>query len=246
MKMNFSFIYRLLSNKIRSKNLRIFKSKWKQYKIIPFGCYCLPRVITTINGLKPSKKDGEKSYPFDLCFSKFDLNLDLLSNKFKHFYKDLEYEKRACIENNYCWVNNRFNLVFNHDTTESLKDFKQRYDRRIKNLYNDIKDENVFAFFIISTWNPITNEKINMFIKEIKKYRKENTFCVIVINQSNEKTVYTNKDIYCINLSKDKSFRKINKKGEWVDQLKDIKNRQALLFNNKVVKQLARIIKKYW
>ena len=50
----------------------IFQLKLKQihyqYKIISLDTYCLPRVITTINNLKPTKEKGEKTCPFDLAF----------------------------------------------------------------------------------------------------------------------------------------------------------------------------------
>lgn len=222
-------------------NLKRFKKKWSKYKIIPFGEYCLPRVITTINGLKPSKQEGEMSYPFDLCFSEFNSNLELLINHFDKFYDGLEYNTNKKVA--YCWWNKQNNMLFNHDFMPLLDDFKQRYDNRIQNLYNTLNTQNKHLFFIVATWVQIPSDKVNLFITEILKYRNGNSFSVIIINQSAQKVEYKNKNVYCINLSKDKTFRKINTENRWVEELKDMTSFNALYFNYKTCKKISRIIK---
>lgn len=111
-----NFFISLYQNHIKRKyfiDTKKFKEKWETYKIIPFGEYCLPRVITTINGLKPSRQYGEESFPFDLCFSKFENNLELFCNKFDGFYDDVKYNQHETMKN--CWHNPKTNMIFNHD-----------------------------------------------------------------------------------------------------------------------------------
>ena len=234
------FLYRLWLKFIRFWR-RIMWLR-KIYRIIPFGEYCLPRVITTLNGFKPSKKEGEKSFPFDLCFSNFESNLKLLSENFKNFYTDLEYNSHHSFKN--CWVNKKFNLVFNHDHMPSLQEFVERYNRRIKNLYEVLEEQDKHLYFIVATFESINNKQMDLFIKEIKKYRDDKTFSVIVINQSDEKTIYKHPNVYCIDLLNDVHFKKINNNGNWAVYLKKIKNYDAMCFNYNVSRQISRIIKK--
>lgn len=77
---------------IEVSDSKYYKTHCQNYEIIPFGNYCLPRVITTVNRLKIPKKYGGKSFPFDLCFSNFSLNTKLLSTKFDDFFDDIEYD----------------------------------------------------------------------------------------------------------------------------------------------------------
>ena len=220
------------------------KTLWqhKPYKIIPFGTYCLPRVITTLNGFKPKKREGEESFPFDLCFSNFDTNLELLSSNFSNFYTNLEYNLHDSFKN--CWTNPKLNLIFNHDNMPTIQEFIQRYDNRIKNLYKMLNDKDKYLYFMIATFEQISNKKINLLVEEIAKYREITSFSIIVINQSKEKMIYKNKNVFCVDLSKDTCFNKINKKGDWASCLKHIKNCNAIRFNHKISKQILKIIKK--
>ena len=223
--------------------LKDFKNIRKNYKIIPFGNYCLPRVICTISGLKQSKQEGEESFPFDLCFSVFEENLKLLSSKFEFFYNNIEYNTNEKVSN--CWENKSLQMLFNHDFMPSLNEFKERYDNRIKNLYAILKDENKHLYFLVATWSYIKKEKIESFINEILKYRPRKSFSLIIINQSTTKTEYFSEDIYCINLNKDKTFVKINKESDWVGELKKMKDINAIRFNYKVIKKLSKILKSH-
>ena len=47
----------------------MLKIKNKEICIISLGCDCFPKTFTTIAGLKPRKKEGELSMPFDLSWS---------------------------------------------------------------------------------------------------------------------------------------------------------------------------------
>lgn len=207
------------------------------YKIIPFGNYCLPRLISAINRFKPTKKYGEESFPFDLCFSDFSSNVKLLSTDFKEFYDKTEFDESK----NY-YINNDYKLTFNHDRI-SAPMFKERYQRRIDNLYKALNNQNCHIYFLNATFDPISNETIDSFINLINKYRKSDTYDLIIINQSKEKLEYNHKNIYVIDLSEDNLFEKINKKADWAGELKGLKSLNARKLNNKIKSELSKIIK---
>ena len=233
--------YKIWIAYIRFINSLRFKKLYSKYKIVPFGCYCLPRVITKHNRLKPSKKQGEESFPFDLCFSKFDTNVKLLCSGFDGFYDGFEYDTNDTFRK--CWSNRRIDMVCNHDTMPTLDEFKQRYDNRIKNLYDIIKNQNKHVFFLIADKTPIENDALNLFIHEIKKYRHEQTFTVIIINQSNRVAKYTQQNVFCLDLSNDIHFAKINTIGDWEGEISHTKTMHAMLFNSKINRTIARIIR---
>lgn len=234
---NFPFL-----NPIWNKYLRYDNNKYYErlsgYVIVPFGDYCLPRTITTINRLKPTKEFGELTFPFDLCFSKFESNLKLLQNNFDDFFDDLLFD-----ENNCYWINEKYNLVFNHDNMP-LNEFCDRYKNRIENLFNIIKSKDKHVFFICASFSPISKNSIKCFYNEIIKYRDKESFTIILINQSENKIIMDEEYFYCINLVGDKSFSKINTKGVWVKELKRLRKINAIIFNQKVISELVSIIKK--
>lgn len=214
-----------------------FKKISLKYKIIPFGCYCLPRVITTINRLKPTRKHGEESFPFDLCFSDFNSNLHFLSSEFQDFFDNLTFDNKRKY-----WINEKYNLVFNHDHL-SLDEFKERYNKRIKNFYSALNNKSKYIYFVIATFQPITNLQVKSFIDEINKYRNSMTYSIIIINQSTTSIKYNDENVYSIDLTQDKCFDKINGKGLWAMNLKKMKSFNARFFNYKVNSKLSKIIR---
>ena len=204
----------------------------------------MPRVITTINSLKPSKQDGEESFPFDLCFSEFESNVKLLTERFKYFYDNFEYKSHITAGGEKCWQNKQINMICNHDLMPSPDEFKQRYDNRIKNLYTTLKNNSKYLFFLVATKEPIESKFLDLFFKEVSKYRDIKTFKLIIINQSEQKMSYRHKHLYCIDLSKDKLFAEIDKTHEWVGVLKQQNTFNALLFNYKICKKISKTIKK--
>lgn len=209
----------------------------KKYKIIPFGCYCMPRVITTINRFKPTKKYGEESYPFDLCFSEFSLNIYLLSSGFKDFFDDIKLDSSQ-----YCYVNEKYRMKFIHDNL-SIEEFKTRYKKRIENLYSSIKDRTRHIYFLIASFKPVSDSEINTFINEICKYRNKNSYSIILINQSDKKINYEYENVYVIDLVGDKIYKKLDRNGLWVEKLKSMRKISARIFNYKIASKLSKIIK---
>jgi len=127
----------------------------------------------------------------------------------------------------------------------SFEEFKSRYLKRIDNLYNALADTTKHIYFLISTTKPIQNENIEFFINTINKYRDCKTYSIIIINRSNQKKKYIYNNVYSIDLLDDKSFKKINKNGDWVNELKSMEDINARIFNHKINSKLSKIIKQH-
>ena len=237
---NFPIINNIWLSYIENSNFKYYDKHCKNYKIIPFGNYCLPRVITTINRLKPTKKYGEKSFPFDLCFSKFETNVKLFSENFEYFFENISFD-----QNKKYWINNDTNMIFNHDGLLSLDEFKQRYKNRIGNLYDALNDKSIHIFFIVATFEEIAKLEIEKFLNLIKQFRESDTYDLIMINQSNVVLKFDFTNVHFINLERDKSFTIINKDGNWVNELKRMKNFHARVFNYKIKTKLSKIIRSF-
>lgn len=214
------------------------KERHDSYKIIPLGTYCLPRVITTLCKLKPRKKQGEKTCPFDLgFFMDLDANINLLKTHFEGFYDD------ACLAPAGCWENKKLSIIFNHETTPDKNIFKEIYDRRIKNLYDYISDDSLFIHILIASLNPVKEIQINNLIETMKELKPNLKFDIIVVNQSKEKLQCESEFVHIIDYTEDTLFEKINKNGGWASRLKHRKSIAAIKFYNKITKDLKSLIK---
>ena len=171
----------------------IFVNK-KKYKIIPLGVYCLPRCIAAYSKLKPLKSEGELSCPFDLVYYKdFDKIIELIDTHFQNFYSGLEFDK----DKNW-WFNNEIAAVFNHERGFSREKFEERYSGRIKNFYEYMNSKDYHIYFLIATFPLITSEQADSLLKVLKKYRNENDFDVIIINQGSERNLLKRKNVHII------------------------------------------------
>lgn len=109
-----------------------FKTYQNPYlnKFVTIGTNCFTRLILTKMGVKPRKKDGELSCPFDLCLAPIASVEQLLKNKFDDFFENIEYDKENLI-----WKNTKYNIVFPHDyLLENKEEFIKRYQLRYENL----------------------------------------------------------------------------------------------------------------
>ena len=208
-------------------------SDCKSYKIIPLGQYCFPRVITSFSKLKPLKKDGEKTYPFDLAFfNEMDAVTELINTKFEKFYDDLEYD----YEHKY-WINKKWNAVFNHEADFTLKQFKERYNARIKNLYEDFNDKSSYKFFVIATFSKLSALVLDDLVKTLYKYNPDGNFILIIISQNVKQIKYFNEKIYVINQTE-----KFVNSSDWIQELRELSTIQSRKIYNKVTKELKKII----
>ncbi len=133
-------------------------------------------------------------------------------------------------------------MIFNHDKSLSLDEFKQRYKNRIGNLYDTLNDKSIHIFFVVATFEEISKPKIEKFMKLVKRFRESDSYDLIIINQSKVVLKSNFKNVHFINLKKDKSFSIINKNGDWVTELEKMKNFHARIFNYKIKTKLSKII----
>lgn len=215
----------------------------KNYKIISIGTYCLPRVITTFCGLKPRKRDGEKSCPFDLAFfNNIDKIAELIDTKFIHFYDGLEYELLDWCKYE-CWTNKKFDAIFNHECTLSKNEFIDRYNNRIKNLYDYFANKNFHKFCIIATNTEVSEAQIKNLKSVLLKFMDIEEFDIIIINQSPNFIDLKLDNVYVINQNKNcRNFSIINKKGDWVGELGRRKMPEAQKIYNEIAPELIDII----
>ena len=219
-----------------------FLKRRKNFKILPMGTYCLPRVITTIAKLKPTKKQGEKSLPFDLSFfNDFSKIIKLIDTKFEAFYNNLEYD-----EHKKCWENKDFSAIFVHDGNLSKEEFIDRYNRRISNLYEYFSDKSFHIYLLIASFDKISIEQLISFRNLMLKYRNDDEFDIILINQSKAEVDGAYKNIHIINQSKNyDDFNKLNKDGKWVRKLKKRNCRISQKIYYEIVNAIIEIIKNY-
>ncbi len=215
----------------------------KNYKIMSLGTYCLPRVITTFCGLKPCKQDGEKSCPFDLAFfTNIDKIAELIENKFICLYDGLEYELPEGFKYK-CWANKKLNAIFNHEYTFSKNELIDRYNSRIKNLYDYFANKNFHKFCIIATNTEVSESQIKNLKSVLLKFMDIEEFDIILINQSPSFIDLKLNNVYVINQNKNcRNFSSINKKGDWVGELRRRKMPEAQKIYNEITSELIDII----
>lgn len=211
----------------------------KNFKIISLGKYCFPRVITTINKLKPTKKMGEKSCPFDLAFFyDFDEIVKLIDEKFSNFYDDLIYNDKNQ------WVNESTKTYFVHEYDFTKEQIIERYNKRINNLFDYFADKSVYKFILISSFEEVSSNQLESLKKALEKYMTEDEFSIIFINQAEEYNSCKSKNIYVINQNHNvEKFNYMNRESRWVIELRKRKTKEANDIYSEVTIELLRIIR---
>lgn len=149
------------------------KSKFDKY--VSLGRDCFPRTFLTMHGIKPWKKDGEKSMPLDLMYYK-DLNkiINFILYDFEGFLLNIYFDEKDKIFRSKDKI-----LNFNHDKDidGDIEKLKLRYENRIKNL-SEIFNSDLNILFVI---HARPNFNINLLYR-ILKYKKKRNFKLMVIN----------------------------------------------------------------
>lgn len=203
------------------------------FKIICLGTYCLPRVIATYSYFKPRRSSGEKTCPFDLAFCwDFEGIINLLDNEFENFFDEVEYNylinKKikddlakifGCCLTGKVWKHEKAGIVFNHENYIPFEQFKSLYSKRIKNIFEYIKNTDNEVYFLIATFNPISDEQITRLNNVVTRFREKDSFFNIIINQSGEKLNITQENTYIIDCDPNK-YNKMFQVG-WVEMLSE-------------------------
>lgn len=210
----------------------------KNFKIIPLGKYCFPRVITTINKLKPTKKMGEKSCPFDLAFFyDFDEIIKLIDTKFSNLYDDLIYNDKNQ------WVNDSVKTYFVHEYDFTKEQIIERYNKRIQNMFDYFADKSVHKFILIASFEEVSANQLESLEKALEKYMAQDEFSIILINQSDEYNSYKAKNIYVINQNHNvEKFNYMNRKSRWAIELRKRKTKEANDIYSEVTVDLLNIL----
>jgi len=159
-----------------------------KYQIISLGSSCLCRTLPTFWKLKPRKKDGEKSYPFDLCGNNITGQVQNLQNDFAEYFDGLVWSKPF---NHY--INIKKGIYYLHeddlsDTPEDLDTIKRRFNERINNFREALKSDKpiIFIFHYGEKLSCCYPEEFDGLYAEIKKLRgnKPMSFFVVDTTQS--------------------------------------------------------------
>lgn len=200
-----------------------------EYKIIPLGQYCLPRIITTRAKLKPPKQYGELTLPFDLNMHRsIDKITFLLNTNFESYFDGLFYD-----ENNQ-YVNNNLFATYNHDKNLSKKTFIKKYTKYIKNFYKYLNIDK-HLFFIFASSEAINIEQIYVLEKALSNLRNHKPYSLIVINHNLQNNLHIkSENISVIN----QEFFEYH--DDWTYELNNTE--AGLEFYSKIVMQLEQII----
>lgn len=153
---------------------------------ISMGFNCDSASYGVSNGIRTTKNNGYNTCPFDKMLSNFGGIVQCIEDDFKYFF-DEKYLTIEYPDNNppnllrYNLIRNtKYNFIFNHESpghanlylvekwpggknhfiSDNFKNFKTRYESRINNFRNYLKDPNNKITFIISTWNKTDNDMI--------------------------------------------------------------------------------------
>ena len=138
-------------------------------KFISLGTNCFPRMKMNQFKIKPSKRDGELSCPFDLCTTPLESVAKILENDFADYFEDIQYD-----EEKKCWKNTKYKIFYIHDDLNK-EDFIKRYKQRIKN-FRHITNTQKNILFVQVLFNAESNDKLFSDIEKtnnsLKRYCK--------------------------------------------------------------------------
>ncbi len=209
------------------------KFKKNKYRVLSLGSFCFPRVVTTYSKIKPRRIYGEKSSVFDLAFhSSIDEIIKLIDSDFVHFFDDIRFDEK---EN--CWVNDKLNAVYNHESKLNKDDFFALYKKRIENFYDYLNDDKfLLCIYSINHTVKNTKEDIQRLYDVLKRKRGNKEFAFVLINHAQ-----SSKDISLDmknSLFIDASYFDMT---EWADKVR--KTQEGKDFVNKIGNEIKDFLK---
>ena len=159
---------------------------------ISLGNICESAVYGTLNGLRPKKKDGYNTCPFDLCVTNINGIIDCLNTDFNDFCNAdlLEYDQKQQLI-----IHNKYQFAFNHEApyhadiyikekwedgpfhfvNHNYKKFCERYYSRIHNFHNYCNGNYYVTFILQFQYDIYSEELLNRLNEAIKnRYPKLN------------------------------------------------------------------------
>lgn len=155
-----------------------------KYQIISLGSDCMSRTLPTFWGLKPRKKDGEKSFPFDLSGNNITGLKQNLKTDFADFFDGLVWSKDF---NHY--INIKKGCYYLHeedlsDTPESVALFHQRFSERIDNFRAALKADKpiIFVFHYGEQLCCSTPDEVDGLYELVKELRGDKPMSFFIID----------------------------------------------------------------
>ena len=126
---------------------------------------------------------------------------------------------------------------------EYLKGTYISKDSSISKVYDYLNEKGLHKFFIIAYSSAIFENTVISLKNVLLKFMPEKDFSIILINQSRKVNEINLKNVYIINQYKNyENFLKINKNGEWVNELEKRKMPESQKIYNEVTSGLIEII----
>lgn len=139
---------------------------------ISLGMKCDSAVWGTINGIRDTKANGYTTCPFDEMLSNYPGLIECLKDDFKYFC-DPEYLTILKTSKEDFIYNTKYRFAFNHESpgqgdlyitqkwaegknhfiNNNFAHFIERYEKRINNFRNYLKNPNHYISFIIQRYN---------------------------------------------------------------------------------------------
>lgn len=183
-------IFKIFGIKISLKNIKKYKNKY-----ISLGINCYPRMALTTFSVKPRKKDGELTFPFDLSTIKIDSIVPILENDFNDYYDDLIYDENNA---NKKWSNKKYCINYLHDNhIRTKEEFIKRYNKRIENFRQILKTKDNLVFITCLMHDCYLDASVlNNIYDSLLKYTKGKKFNYLVFNiYENSKNLLINKEL---------------------------------------------------
>ena len=140
-----------------------------KFHIVSLGTNCFARMTLNLWALKPRKNDGEPTMPFDLSVHPLDTVVAMLTTAFKGYFDDIKYA-----EDNHYWINPKLHIQFVHDHENDKQVFIERFQRRIKNLFDVMNDDKpcLFVCHVLGDANPQKVNELYEFLAQRCKHKK--------------------------------------------------------------------------
>ncbi len=160
----------------------------KKCQIISLGANCMVRSVLTRHGIKPSKAEGELSYPFDLAVHPISCVINALEENFATYFDGLFFESNRrhifdFSKKRDVWKKDD-GTCFNHDTDCGVNDFeklKTRFLTRIEN-FNKTLDSGVPILFVIYIKDEESRKYINRLYDALQLRLRGGYFLLAVID----------------------------------------------------------------
>lgn len=169
--------YAYVQKKFKEKHHLDFSA----YKVVSLGQNCVVRSILALWGLKPTKGQGELSFPFDLSVHALGTVIKAIKTDFEDYLKNIYFDEAKQI-----WSNGIYDATYNHDTDCTTKEaFYQRYEKRIENFKNIINTEKNI-FFVCYVWGKINKSAMLELYEVLQQKMKDRNFHLIFISEDKE------------------------------------------------------------